>query len=565
MRRCLLDDRAHLAMLRQSNVASARQKATVAGVNLRLEDFTPLLDTAGGEAALLAAHRLATYLTEAQEESSMGIVGIEPELVSLAIERLEYYVEHNACHDSDSIETVKSGELSHQILSAILSIFTAICANSNTMILARIFSPGDAIEKSLAQQLDDGNSLIIRLIRAAQSLIRYSNLRLYEPVTMALRLIGNLASHGLCIACYLFDARIVDSICALMNTGLYNCFASIRAEVQWAFTAIASHFPNDQGGDGLVTRLDRPVSADSLSRTYLDVALCLSADHIVSSLQSRNTYNDSKLYDRWYLSLCWLMYSFMCPCLVSRDSISNSSILELIVKSISVTMPDISSIAMAALNQYSMSVPTDTKKITLFTNQMTTFLRHSFASIFSTYIDACVHGTVDPYYTSILKEALIFLNNENSEGEMPGFWIQSIASLYAKLLRANRNLATDTIDILELLTEALGSTVSICSNETMDLLCSSNSQIFAQLIKILKSYLHKPCAQTRHMIWKHSSILLNVSELLRTMIDYVPEADLKFYKQDLLNTINTLLVEDIDVQVANILEELRQCLSNENE
>lgn len=564
MRRCLLTDRAHLAMIQRNSIASVYRKTAATGINLRLEDFTPLLDTTGGEAVLLAVHRLVTYLTETQDELSLGVTSIEPELVYLTIERLEYYIEYQDCHKLDSVEVIKSVELTHQILSALFSVYTIICSNSHMMTLARIVSADGITEQSLAQQLDDSNSLVRRLLRAAQSIIEKCNLRQYEPVTMALRLIGNLASYGLCISRYLLCSGIIDCICALMNTGLYNCFTSIRAEIQWVFTAIASHFPNDQGGSELVTLLDKDISTNSLSKTYLDIALRSSTDCITSFLHSIDTHSDVKLYDRWQLSLFWFLYAFMCPCLVSRDSISNTSILELIVKSISIVSHDVSRTAIAALNQYSMNVPTDTKKLTLFTNQMITLLRHSFASIFSAHIDACVHGKVDLYYLSSLKEALIFLNNENSETEIFGFWVPSIANLYAKLLRAHRNLTADDTEILELLTETLGSVISICSNETLELLCSSNIQIFSQLVKLLTSYVHTPGIPTRYT-WKNNSILLNVSELLRTMINYVPEVDIQFHKQDLLKAINFLLIEDIDVQTANILEELyRNLHPNDN-
>lgn len=562
MRRCLLDDRAHLAMLRPRTIAPPCQSTITPGVNLRLEDFSPLLGTEEEEAALLAARRLANYLTEAQESSSLGITGIEPELLILALERLEHYVTYHTCPNMKYSEDVRSSDHAHQILSAILSIFTVICANSHTMVLAGVVSADDAVEKSLAQRLDDSVSLVRRLLRSAQSLIEHPNLKLYEPTTMALRLIGNLASHGMPVACYLFTSGIVDSVCTLMSTGLYSCFTSIRAEVQWLFTAIASHLPSDQGGDNLVVQLDKHISLDPLSKTYLEIALESSTSYIANSLRSLNTHNDGKLYDRWYLAICWLMYSFMCPCLVSRASISDASVLELVVRSISAAAPDISNIAITALNQYSMNVPTDVKKGTISTSHIVTLLRHSFISIFSSYIDASTYGKVDSYHLSILKEALVFLNNENSESEMPGFWVQPIASLYAKLLRAHRAPSADTIEVLELLTEALGSTVSICSNETMNLLCSSSAQIFAQLVKLLKSY--KPCVQARQMMWKRGSILLNISELLRTTISYVPEVDLKLHKNDLLSTIGMLLAEDIDMQTATILEELEHHLSSED-
>lgn len=268
---------------------------------------------------------------------------------------------------------------------------------------------------------------------------------------MALRLIGNLTTHGLCVARHLLDSGMLSSICALLSTELYTCFTSIRAEVQWVFTAMASHFPGDQGGDKLVIQLDHCVSPALPSETYLGVALRSAIDYIASSFQSINTYNDSKRYDRWYLSIRWLMYSFMCPCLVSRDCISNASVLELVIRSISVPTPDISSIAMVALNQYSMNVPRDIKNKTMFTSQAVALLRHGFTSIATTYIDANLYGKVEPCYVSILKEALVFLNNENSDIEIPGFWVQTVANLYARLLRAHRVPSADTTEVLELL------------------------------------------------------------------------------------------------------------------
>lgn len=558
MRRCLLDDRAHLVLLQPSNVSPARRQPVVTGVNLRLEDFSPLLDTEEDEAALLAARRLANYLTEAQDESSLGIIGMEPELLTLALERLEQCVPHQAHFELERPESVRSTAPSHQILSALLSIFTAICAKPHTLVLAGIVSADDTVESSLERRLSDSNSTVRRLLHAAQSFVEHSTLRHYEAVTMALRLIGNLTTHSLCVARYLLDSGMLSSICALLSTELYTCFTSIRAEVQWVFTAMASHFPGDQGGDKLVIQLDHCVSPALPSETYLGVALRSAIDYIASSFQSINTYNDSKRYDRWYLSIRWLMYSFMCPCLVSRDCISNASVLELVIRSISVPTPDISSIAMAALNQYSMNVPRDIKNKTMFTSQAVALLRHGFTSIATTYIDANLYGKVEPCYVSILKEALVFLNNENSDIEIPGFWVQTVANLYARLLRAHRVPSADTTEVLELLTEALGSTVSICSNETMNVLCSSNARIFSQLIKLLKSY--KPCVQMRKIMWKNSSILLNVSELLRTMIDYVPDTELELHRHDLMETINVLLEENIDAQTADILEEVQKHL-----
>ncbi|EFO61579.1 Hypothetical protein GLP15_3566 [Giardia lamblia P15] len=559
MRRCLLDDRAHLVILQSSNVMPACQQPVVAGVNLRLEDFSPLLDTGEDEAALLAARRLANYLTEAQDESSVGIIGMEPELLTLTLERLEQCVSHHTQSNLERPEGTRFSAPSHQILGALLSIFTAICAKPHILVLTGIVSADDTVENSLEQRLSDSNSIVRRLLHAAQSFIECSTLRYYEAVTMALRLVGNLTTHGLCVACYLLDSGTLSSVYALLNADLYTCFTSIRAEVQWVFTAIASHFPSDQGGDKLVARLDHRVSSALLSETYLEIALHSATSYIASSIQSMNTCNDSKRYDRWYLSIRWLMYSFMCPCLVSRDSISNVFVLELILKSISVPTPDISSIAIAALNQYSMNVPRDVKDKTIFTGHAVALLRHGFTSIATTYIDANIYGKAGPYYASILKEALIFLNNENSDIEIPGFWVQTIANLYARLLRAHRVPSTDTTEMLELLTEALGSTVSICSNETMNVLCSSNARIFAQLIRLLKSY--KPCVQMRKMTWKSNSILLNISELLRTMIDYVPDTELELHKHDLMETINVLLGEKIDAQTADILEELQKNLS----
>lgn len=126
------DDRAHLVLLQPSNVSPARRQPVVTGVNLRLEDFSPLLDTEEDEAALLAARRLANYLTEAQDESSLGIIGMEPELLTLALERLEQCVPHQAHSELERPEGVRSTAPSHQILSA-LCPFSLLSALSHIL------------------------------------------------------------------------------------------------------------------------------------------------------------------------------------------------------------------------------------------------------------------------------------------------------------------------------------------------------------------------------------------------------------------------------------------------
>lgn len=51
-----------------------------------------------------------------------------------------------------------------------------------------------------------------------------------------------------------------------------------------------------------------------------------------------------------------------------------------------------------------------------------------------------------------------------------------------------------------------------------------------------------------------------MSELLRTMIDYVPDTELELHRHDLMETINVLLEENIDAQTADILEEVQKHL-----